>query len=124
LVALGGYAASEAVARAPRPQREALRDPVTRAQLRAQFERDKPRAHAALRARLPKPHLPAAERAPWIAAWNRMRACAARHGFDGVSAVESTYGDGKTPMPNVDMDGPKAAVAVKACPFELDAGRP
>jgi hypothetical protein len=48
-----------------------------------------------------------------------MRACAAAHGFDGVSAVEATYGDGKTPMPNVDMDGPNAVAAVKACPFEL-----
>ena len=53
-----------------------------------------------------------------------MRACAAGHGFEGVSTVEPTYGDGKTPMPNIDMDGPNAVVAVKACAFALDAQRP
>lgn len=120
-VVLGGYAASEAVARAPRVQRESSRDPALRARLRADFDRDKQRAHAELRARLPKPHLSEAERPLWIAAWNRMRACAAALGFHGVSAVERSYGDGKTPMPNVDMDGPNAVVALKACPFELRA---
>ncbi|HMJ11179.1 MAG TPA: hypothetical protein VK524_07210 [Polyangiaceae bacterium] len=116
--ALSSDAVNVAVARGSE-----VRDPQIRARLRAKFARHKQRAHQELRARLPKPHLPEAERSAWIARWNRMRACAAAHGFEGVSVVEPTYGNGKTPMPNVDMDRPNAAAALAACPFETTAGR-
>lgn len=97
---------------------EMRRDPAARAKMGAQFARLKQKAQRELSERMPKPYLADAQRQLWIAAWQRMRACAERHGFNGVSEVEPTYGDGKTAMPNVDLDQPNAQAALKACPFD------
>jgi hypothetical protein len=96
----------------------AMRNPAARANLQARLARAKQQARSELRASMPRPHLSRAQRPLWIAAWNQMRACALEHGFEGVSEVEPSYGDGKTPMPNVDMDRPNAQVALAACPFD------
>jgi hypothetical protein len=74
-----------------------------------------PRAQAASAISLPED-----QRRLWIAAWNDMRACAQRHGFDGVAPVASTFGDGRTPAPAVHVAGPNASAALSACPFGTD----
>jgi hypothetical protein len=62
--------------------------------------------------------LPEHQRAGLIEAWNRMRECARAHGFDGLTPVASTYGDGHTPAPIVFGAGPVADAALEACPFD------
>jgi hypothetical protein len=73
----------------------------------------------------PKLLLPEDQRSPWIRAWNRMRDCAERHGFEGVGPVEPTFGDGKTPTPVIRMAKP-GSDPMRDCPFdpsELDQER-
>jgi hypothetical protein len=48
-----------------------------------------------------RPFVPPDQRGPWIEAWNRLRDCALRHGYDGVSPVAPTFGDGNTSAPVV-----------------------
>jgi hypothetical protein len=100
------------------PLEAARRDPATRVRLGAEFERLKQQSRKDLAQQLARPHLPETQRPLWIAAWNRMRECAMKHGFQGVSGVQPTYGDGKTPTPIVDLDYPNAQTALRACPLD------
>jgi hypothetical protein len=96
----------------------ARRDPARRARLGAEFARLKQQSRKDLAQQLARPHLPEKQRPLWIAAWNRMRECAMKHRFQGVSSVQPTYGDGKTPTPIVDLDYPNAQTALRACPLD------
>src|SRR5262245_25717529 len=62
--------------------------------------------------------LPEDQRAGWLAAWNRMRDCAQTRGFDGVTPVAETYGDGRTPAPVVHGSAPEVEAILKACPMD------
>lgn len=62
--------------------------------------------------------LPEDQRPGWIAAWNRMRDCAQTRGFDGVTPVAATYGDGRTPAPVVHGSAPEVEAILKACPMD------
>jgi len=62
--------------------------------------------------------LPEDQRAGWIAAWNKLRDCARAQGFDGVSPVGDSYGDGRTPAPVIVGSDEVADQALRACPFD------
>jgi hypothetical protein len=87
-------------------------DPSVQADLKEQMQRLSDSAPEG-----PKVLLPEDQRAPWIASWNRMRDCALRHGFDGVSPVAPTFGDGRTPSPEI-RHRPGSESVITACPFD------
>ena len=91
------------------------RDPATRSALRQQLEQSLSRRSAEGG---PKLRLPEDQRAGWIAAWNRMRDCARVHGFDGVTPVAPTFGDGETPAPVLFGSQPAMAAALESCPMD------
>lgn len=95
-----------------------------RADLQRQFHALLERNKQAFLAGRQKPLLPVAQRRPWIEAWNAMRECTRRRGFDGVSEVSATYGDGQTDMPNIETSRPHAAEAIRACPFVSEQAAP
>jgi hypothetical protein len=99
----------------PNPVTRLPSDEATRAELKRQV--------AELSARRaaeggPKFLLPEAQRAGWIAAWNKMRDCARAHGFDGITPVQPSYGDGRTPSPVISGSGPHVDAALRACPLD------
>jgi hypothetical protein len=122
LLAVGGIVAERTRSGPSAAERKALlNDPATRARLKARFKELSARTRGDVNAQLPRPHLPAEQRPLWIAAWNRMRSCTRARGFDGLSPVAATYGDGKTAMPSIDLDRPNAEAALKACPFDASS---
>jgi hypothetical protein len=90
------------------------RDPSAREELKRQF--DQQSAQQAANGG-PKLSLTGDQLAGWTTAWNRMRDCAQRHGFDGVQPVPPTFGDGKTPAPAIQMT-PAGASAMSECRFD------
>ena len=66
----------------------------------------------------PKLRLPEDQRAGWISAWNRMRDCAMARGFNGVTAVAPSFGDGETPAPAIAQNSLDDDAVLRACPFD------
>lgn len=93
--------------------------PPDEAALRARAEELKSRPPDPLPAEMqPLILLPEEQWAPWIAAWNQMKECAQRHGFDGVDPVSPSFGDGKTVGPGMHPTGPGDEAALAACTFD------
>jgi hypothetical protein len=94
---------------------ELPRDEATRNRMRAELERI-----SAQRAAEGGPtlFLPEDQRAGWIAAWNKLRECTLGRGFEGVTPVMPTFGDGQTRAPIIFGAGPIADAALAACPFD------
>jgi hypothetical protein len=93
-------------------------DPAALANLRAQAEALHDQFVEEARLNGPTPELPEHVRQPWIEAWNEMRSCALSHGYDGVPAVQPTFGDGKTPLPVISI-GENNEDLPAVCPLDL-----
>jgi hypothetical protein len=81
---------------------------------------------AHVEANLPTPSLPADQAAAWRAAWQSMADCMQSHGVPDFPNAPATFGDGKTPPPNIagapgtPMDPTSSTYqsAKAACPFD------